>query len=61
MTRKKLIEKLAEAAWLVLNFDNDWADGEPCNTANWALLCKRLDAALPKSYQSKPQGVNKGE
>jgi len=50
VTRKQLVDLLAETAWLVLNHDNDPHDGEPHNVANWKNLTKRIDAVLPKRF-----------
>lgn len=50
LARDRLVEELAEAAWLILNHDNDWRSGEPCDTANWANLKKAIDKTLPRRY-----------
>lgn len=49
-----LVIELADAAWTVLNHDNDPHDGQPHNTANWNKLCDRIKAVL------KQRGMLKG-
>lgn len=40
------VDRVAEAAWKVLNFDNDPHDGQPHNSANWSALKRAIRKAL---------------
>lgn len=48
-----LVDKLAEAAWDVLNHDNDPHDGQPHNVANWNRLREKLKKVLATHRQGK--------
>lgn len=44
------VQRLAEAAWRVLNHDNDPHDGQSHNTANWHALTRAIRAELEKQH-----------
>lgn len=46
LARRSLVDKLAEAAWGVLNHDNDPHSGLPDDTHNWMRLCESIKAVL---------------
>jgi len=50
----QLVEKLAYAAWKVLNHDNDPDDGEEWNTANWNAVCQKISAVL-KNHRTRKE------
>ncbi len=56
-----LVEELAEAAWRVLNHDNDPTDGEEHNTANWDTLCGKLRSVLKKHRLPQNAKLSGGE
>ena len=44
--KKSLAERLAYAAWRVLNHDNDPFDGKDYNSSNWRILVKEIKKTL---------------
>lgn len=48
-SKQQLVVQLAEAAWGVLNHDNDFDDGAPHNEANWEALCKAIEKVLGRA------------
>lgn len=54
----KLSEKLASAAWSILNHDNDPHDGQEHNTANWGNLVDAIEAVLKRSTKSKAKRIS---
>lgn len=45
---QKIVHALANAAWSVLNHDNDPHDGQAHNISNWNALCERIAGVLQK-------------
>jgi hypothetical protein len=45
---ESLVDDLANAAWKVLNHDNDPHDGKEWNTHNWTNVCSSIKEVLKK-------------
>lgn len=54
MTSKTVVERIAEAAWVALNFDNDPHDGQPHNTHAWNALTAAIRKAMRQDETSAP-------